>query len=264
LRVVSVERNGFGGTRFDPRLGYDDAAADVLELLGALAIERFAVVAFSGGAPFAAALAARAPRRVISLHLAAAAMPPLAAASAAASALLSDPDAIAADPEAFWRFPPKSPVHLVPGFAEAAAREGPRALGGRGGAALAHEWRLLRGASPTGLRGVRAPAYLYAGDDDEIVTCDQLEAWRRALPTVVAVRRYAGEAHDVQYRHWDQILFDAAGVSALGQLTLVCQDGAARLVGAAQLQDRLAAGATLGLCAWATGGETKLDLKGTA
>lgn len=267
LRVVSVERNGFGGTPFDEARGYAEAACDVLAVLSALAIERFAVVAISGGAPFAAALAARVPQRVISLHLAAAAVPSLGAHSAAASALLADPETIAADPAGFWRFPPGSPVHLVPGFGDAAASEGRRALGGRGaGAALAHEWRLLCGEELADLRSLRAPAYLYAGAGDELVTSEHVEAWQRALPSVVAVRRYAGEAHDVQYRHWDQILFDAAGVSALGQLTLVCQDGAARLVGPGELDDRLAAGATLGLCAWAQGNDagTNRDQKGTA
>ena len=52
LRVVSVERNGFGGTSFDAARGYAEAADDVLAVLSALAIERFAVVAISGGAPY--------------------------------------------------------------------------------------------------------------------------------------------------------------------------------------------------------------------
>jgi hypothetical protein len=39
------------------------------------------------------------------------------------------------------------------------------------------------------------------------------EVWRRALGNVVALRLYQGEAHDVQYRHWDQILVDVAGVA---------------------------------------------------
>ena len=34
LRVISVERNGFGMTRFDPSLGYRDAVDDVLSVAG--------------------------------------------------------------------------------------------------------------------------------------------------------------------------------------------------------------------------------------
>jgi non-heme chloroperoxidase len=72
-------------------------------------------------------------------------------------------------------------------------------------------------------------------------------AWREALGGTVALRRYVGEAHDVQYRHWDQILLDAAG---LGSGTLVCQGGETALVGADAADRLLEAGATLGLCAW--------------
>jgi hypothetical protein len=39
--------------------------------------------------------------------------------------------------------------------------------------------------------------------------------WRRVLPCVAALRGYPGEGHDVQYRHWEQILLDIAGVGAV-------------------------------------------------
>lgn len=251
LRAVSVERNGFGETIFDARRGYEEGADDVLAVLAALGIERFAIVAVSGGGPYAAALAARAPERVISLHLAAAAAGSVAARSPAAAELLADPAALASDPAGFWRFPPASPVHRIPNFVAATIREGARALGTATGArALAHEWALLRSERLPDLRSVRAPAYLYGGADDELVPPENLAAWRRALGGVVTVRSYEGEGHDIQYRHWDQILVDAAGS---GGRTLVCQDGAARLVADAELEERLAAGATLGLCAWAVG-----------
>jgi len=32
---------------------------------------------------------------------------------------------------------------------------------------------------------------------------------------VAALRGYPGEGHDVQYRHWEQILRDVAGVGAV-------------------------------------------------
>jgi hypothetical protein len=31
---------------------------------------------------------------------------------------------------------------------------------------------------------------------------------------VAALRGYRGEGHDVQYRHWEQILLDIAGLGA--------------------------------------------------
>jgi pimeloyl-ACP methyl ester carboxylesterase len=217
LRVISVERNGFGETPFDPSLGYDDAVDDVLGVLATLGIGSVAIVAFSGGGPYAAALAARAPDRVLSLHLAAAAAGKLIASCGSAGSRLADPSALARDPGGWWRFPPGSPVHRIPGFDRAAADEGARALGpdGRGARALAHEWRLLGSVPLPDLSAVLAPAYIYWGADDEIVPPAHAREWLRALPNVAALRGYSGEGHDVQYRHWQQILLDAAGLGTM-------------------------------------------------
>jgi len=178
LRVVSVERNGFGMTPFDGSLGYADAVDDVLEVLAMLRIGPFAVVAISGGAPFAAAVAARVPERVLSLHLAAAAAGPLVASCGTASVLYGRPEQLALDP------------------------------------ALAHEWRLLHSEPLPDLRALEAPAFVYWGADDDVVPVDHVREWRRALPSVAALRGYPGEGHDVQYRHWEQVLLDLAGFGA--------------------------------------------------
>jgi non-heme chloroperoxidase len=177
LRFISVERNGFGMTPFDPSLGYGDAVDDVLSVLELLGVERFALVAISGGAPFAVALAARVPHRTISVHLAAAAAGPLLAEHGTASGLFSSPAVLAADP------------------------------------ALAHEWRLVSTQPLADLSGLYAPAYLYWGRDDDVVPPSvHVREWRRILPRVAALRAYPGEGHDVPYRHWEQILRDAAGL----------------------------------------------------
>ncbi len=176
LRVISVERNGFGMTAFDPSLGYGDAVKDVLSVLETLRVRRFAVVAISGGAPYAAALAARAAHRVLSLHLAAAAAGPLVTSCGTVSLLYAQPAQLAADP------------------------------------ALAHEWRLLTSEPVPDLSGLYAPAYLYWGYDDDVVPVEHVREWRRILPRVAALRGYPGEGHDVQYSHWEQILLDVAGL----------------------------------------------------
>ena len=178
LRVISVERNGFGMTPFDPSRGYPDAVDDVVSVLETLRVRRFAVVAISGGAPYAAALAARLPHRVLSLHLAAAAAGPLVAGCGTASVLYAQPAQLAADP------------------------------------ALAHEWRLLTSEPLPDLSALYAPAYLYWGYGDEVVPLEHVREWRRILPRVAALRGYPGEGHDVQYRHWEQILLDVAGLGA--------------------------------------------------
>jgi non-heme chloroperoxidase len=201
LRTVSVERNGFGETAFDSSLGIEDAVDDVLAVLEALAIDRFAVVAISGGGPYAAALAARVPERIISLHLAAAAAGGLPVGE------------VPRDPIEMWRYPPDSPVHLIPGFDEAADAEGRRALGGGGSAAFEHELQLLRNTPLPALSTVSAPVYLYYGTDDETVPPSHAEAWRQALGRSVTLRLYKGEAHDAQYRHWEEILFDVSGTN---------------------------------------------------
>jgi pimeloyl-ACP methyl ester carboxylesterase len=198
LRAVSVERNGFGETPFDASLGIEDLVDDVLSVIEALAIERFAVVAISGGGPFAAALAARVPERLISLHLAAAAAGGLPVGELPRDAI------------EMWRYPPDSPVHRIPGFDEAAFAEGERALGQGGGVALGHELRLVTGTPLPELQHVAAPVYLYYGTADELVPLSHAEAWNAAFGGAVTLRVYQHEAHDVQYRHWDQILLDAA------------------------------------------------------
>src|SRR5690625_3968647 len=75
LRMISVERNGFGESPFDPDLGYADYNAEILAVLDHLGVEDFAIVALSGGGAYAAQLAAAVPERVISLHRAAAVSP---------------------------------------------------------------------------------------------------------------------------------------------------------------------------------------------
>lgn len=249
LRIISIERNGFGRTPFDPSLDRGDAVEDVLTVLDELGVERVAVIAFSGGGPYAAALAARLPGRVVSLHLAAAAAGAPAAVGGAFAAAHFDPTALARSPRTFWQLPSASPLRHVPGFLDAANLEGVRALGrdGRAAQALAHEWRLLRSEPLPDLAWVTAPAYLYWGTDDDVVRPAHVETWRRALHGSLTLRRYSGEGHDVQYRHWDQILVDAAG---LGPRTLICDRGRTALVAIDEVNRRLAAGASLGLCAW--------------
>ena len=61
-------------------------------------------------------------------------------------------------------------------------------------------------AAPRTCADAAAPAYLYWGTDDELVPPGACAAWQHALGDVAALRRYEGEGHDVQYRHWDQIL----------------------------------------------------------
>ncbi len=64
VRLVAVDRPGFGGTTFDPAATQRSFAADLVALLDHLQLRSVAVLAWSAGATWALALAARAPERV--------------------------------------------------------------------------------------------------------------------------------------------------------------------------------------------------------
>ncbi|MGV2917217.1 alpha/beta fold hydrolase [Streptomyces alfalfae] len=262
LRLISVERNGFGDTEFDAGLDKSDYAEDALAVMDRLKVKDFTVVAISGGGPYAAELAARAPDRVSALHLAAA-LPPYGAEPAFCA--MSDEalaDAVRdqiKDPRKWWAFPDDSPVKSIPGFADTAYEEGARTYNQRGQqsdpAPQVHEQRLYCERPGPDLSGLDAPVYLYGGEKDTTVPPETLKAWQRELPEARKVRTYADSGHDVQYRHWDQILVDMAGHD---DRTVVCKDGGKGKGGhtrvlVAQEADRLLdkGRATLGSCAWA-------------
>jgi len=58
MRLVALDRWGYGGTSRHPRPSLHAFAADVAEIADRLAIERFCVIGVSGGGPYAAAVAA--------------------------------------------------------------------------------------------------------------------------------------------------------------------------------------------------------------
>jgi pimeloyl-ACP methyl ester carboxylesterase len=64
VRVIGIDRPGFGDSDRQPRRRYTDWPADVLTVADALGIERFAILAYSGGAPYAIACALAFPDRL--------------------------------------------------------------------------------------------------------------------------------------------------------------------------------------------------------
>ncbi|MFD7295579.1 alpha/beta fold hydrolase [Streptomyces sp. NPDC059897] len=257
LRMITVERNGFGDTAYDPKLGKADYAEDALEVLDKLGVKKFKVIAISGGGPYAAEIAAKAPGRISALHLAAA-LPPYGEKSA--SCALTDDQMAAAvqdqikDPRKWWAFPDDSPVKSIPGFADTAYEEGARTYNQRGQQAdpapQVHEQRLYCDRPGPDLSKLKAPVFLYHGDKDTTVPASTLKAWRDNLPATAPVktRTYADTGHDVQYRHWDQILVDLAGRS---DRTVVCHDERTRALPATEADALVSKKrATLGSCAW--------------
>jgi pimeloyl-ACP methyl ester carboxylesterase len=69
LRLISVDRWGYGSSDPHPQPALARYGEDVVELAGGLGITQFSVVGISGGGPFAVAVAAVAPERTRSLAL---------------------------------------------------------------------------------------------------------------------------------------------------------------------------------------------------
>ena len=65
IRLIAADRPGFGRSSFQPGRRLLDWPDDVLELAGALGLDRFAVLGVSGGGPFAAACALKIPERLL-------------------------------------------------------------------------------------------------------------------------------------------------------------------------------------------------------
>ena len=70
IRFLAPDRPGIGGSSPVPRRSILDWAGDVEVLADSLGLDRFGVVGFSGGGPFALACAARLPDRVSGVVLA--------------------------------------------------------------------------------------------------------------------------------------------------------------------------------------------------
>ncbi len=252
LRFITVERNGFGQTAFDPALTMTNFSEDVEQVLAHLQIEQFSVFGISGGGPYTQKLASRNPDLLRSVHLAATA-PSLGGgqrcdADSPASAYRD----LLRYPMQFFAFGPDSPMHQVTGFQDTAFDEGARAHFMRGQLAdpapLDHEIKLYCQEGLIDMTSVEAPVFVYAGLADAVLGAQSLEVWRDAFPNAaVTIRAYPNEGHDIQYRHLDQILLDLAGY---GDQTLVCKKGLAELIPNASAEAALQQGAQLGLCAW--------------
>jgi non-heme chloroperoxidase len=257
LRVISVERNGFGESQLDLDLGYADYNAEILAVLDHLGIDKFAVLAISGGGAYATQLAAQVPERVISLHAAAAVSSTLPTRTPPNCSRTLEERNVQnafwyANPKIWWGVP-GSPVLVIPGWQATAYLDAVRSfyLGGGLGdpSALSHEQMLpCEPDAVVDASRITAPTYLYWGGADTSVPATVMKQWQDALPNVVRATVYPGEGHTVQYRHWDQIMVDMAGY---GDYTVVCRGGHTRLVPRDRADALVQRGATLGLCAWA-------------
>lgn len=66
VRLICVDRPGFGGSTFQPGRRIPDWPMDVLQLVGSLGIDKFAVAGHSGGGPYTLACAGALPDHITS------------------------------------------------------------------------------------------------------------------------------------------------------------------------------------------------------
>lgn len=253
IRIIVVERNGLGDTAFDPAWKFADYVSEVKQVLGHLKVRRFSLVAISGGGAYAGRVLSAMPERIDSWHM-------LAAVSTAPSnrqQCTVDAETLARAlapqvqaPRVWWDMPKDGVSAKVRGFTDVAADEGARAffIAGQMGdpRGMAAESRRFC-EPPADVSAFKGPSYFYYGEADPLVPPSHGEYWASKVSGKTTFRRYPAEGHDVQYRHWDQLLLDVAGH---GARTLVCDRGKAHLVPGVVDPNRLPAGRTLGVCAW--------------
>jgi len=252
IRIITVERNGYGQTAFDPSLEMADFSVEVEAVLAHLKIDQFSVFGISGGGPYTAKIASRNADRILSVHMAATSPSIGNATRCSEDSPASAYREMLRYPMQFFGFGPESPMHQITGFQDTAFDEAARAHNMRGQSAdpapLDHEISLYCKEGAIDTSNVKAPVYVYHGLADGILGEQNPDIWKQTFSSAeVTLRTYPGEGHDVQYRHLDQILLDIAGY---GEKTLLCRKGREKMVKNEQVDDYLAKGAKMGLCAW--------------
>jgi pimeloyl-ACP methyl ester carboxylesterase len=276
LRVICVERNGIGMTEFEPmdangeliKADAGDAAlalgdpvktremyaADVLQVLDKENVKRFSIIAISGGGPYAGELARQAGARVRSIHLAVAVCQ-----STPGGLQYPDPAYLELfrsyiiNPMWWWDMTGTT-ADLIPGWQEAAYEEAAWSAFVRGQDADPHAVSMdytVYKQTPPDVSMVRAPVFTYYGALDTTVPYTQRDMWVAAYSSSKKIkqRNYPDGVHDVQYRHYDQILLDVAGY---GDYLVIAWKGKTRVISEYKWPWYEAHGATLGIQAWVT------------
>ena len=222
VRLVLVDRPGYGLSDFQAGRALLDWPGDVAELADALGIDRFAVFGMSGGGPHAAACGFALSERVTAVGLISSPGPvwdrrellfslpshrqelvPLAEHNPAAAArqLIDDCRAELEETVREGRDGDIGDAELRERF-HAAARE----TAARGPEGYAHDLFLLFFA-PWGFapEEIRVPVQIWHGDRDEAVSPAVAEFFARTIPGA-ELRMVPGEGHLLLWSHAEQIL----------------------------------------------------------
>lgn len=231
LRLLSVDRPGFGQSTFQARRRIGGWAADIGALADQLALQRFSIVGVSGGGPYALACAASLSHRLARVALVCP-LAPLDVAAAKAGMLAQDRLMLALgahaaplarclvhvlaqwmrqDAKRYVSFmmagmvSPDRDLFADPGYRSLVGESTAEALrqGGRGAA-----WELTLIARPWDFRlqDVRMPVSLWQGLADQILPAAMARRLAAALPACNA-RYLPGEGHlSLVVRHIGEVL----------------------------------------------------------
>ncbi|HEX4267964.1 MAG TPA: alpha/beta hydrolase [Steroidobacteraceae bacterium] len=231
LRLLSVDRPGFGQSTFQRGRRIGGWAADIGALADQLALDRFSIVGVSGGAPYAMACAASLPDRLARIALVCP-LGPLEVAASKAGMLAQDRLMLALgahaaplargvvhllahwmrqDAERYVKFmiagmvSPDRDLFADPGYRSLVRESTAEALrqGGRG---AAWELTLIARRWDFRLQDVRMPVSLWQGLADQILPAAMARRLAAALPACTA-RYFPGEGHlSLVVRHIGEVL----------------------------------------------------------
>ena len=250
LRFISIERNGFGQTPFNPDFNMNTYIQDVIAILNHLDIEKFSLFGISGGGPYASKIASIIPERIESMHMAAT-LPVLGTKDRCSKGKINNIyKDIIKYPMKYFAFSSNSPVHQVDGFQDTAYDEAARTFFLNGQMAnidpLDHELTLFCNEGIINTESFVGSVYVYAGKADPLIGEGDIENWEKFYPNADVIKRiYPGEGHDIQYRHLDQILID---IKYKKNELLICENEKNVLLNSDQLDH--SEEYQLGLCIW--------------
>lgn len=236
VRLICLDRPGYGGSTFQPRRLILDWPKDVLALADALGLERFAVAGHSGGGPYALACANCLPERVTAAAVLSGAGP--VDAPHAADGLTSlhwlafkiggftpwpvtrllvwwffrksaqDPSR-AIDIDQRDRSGADDEVLKMPGVRENCIESDIEAYR-QGLTAFAWEVRLLTRPWGIALGEIKVPVYLWHGTVDDFTTMGMAKNMAEQIPNCKAFF-YEGEGHMLLIPRWEEILNAVVG-----------------------------------------------------
>jgi pimeloyl-ACP methyl ester carboxylesterase len=234
IRLLAVDRPGIGLSSSRPARRLLDFSRDVGHLADTIGLDRFAIVAWSGGGPYALGCAWALSGRVTQVGLISTPAPLAGASAADYAAKMHRAASRAADHApwairlAMWRWSRQQrndpAAHLDdaiagmvdadkdiladPAFREVMLRNASE-LYRQGGRGLYDEALIM--ARPWGfpLEGIVTPVRIWHGELDQAVPVSMARHLARTIPTATTTI-FPGEAHHLLYDRWEEILGEVA------------------------------------------------------